>query len=974
MKYWRVPWIIGLFWCGTVASAQEVYEPLKVLREVPKLQRLNIKPKPLADALTEWAERTGMQVVVPESMQAEQMSRHIRGKLTAQEALDQLLLNTGLYAEMINERTVSIKGGKEPARPAKPKPASDSASTKSEEITVTGSRLRGDIRADGSLEIHAPITVIDRKQIDAMGISIAPQMQRFISQQPYGPVAEAASTGNAAQYAELRGLGRDTTLVLINGRRTVPSSTSITSNAFDLNTLPLAAVERVEVLSDSAAAVYGTDAVGGVMNFILKKDISRPTLDFNYGMARGGAEERQVTFSTGYSSERLRATTVLDYQERGTLLGEERDLWRNQDYRRFGGKDYRAFTTNPGNVYSLTAENLPGLPSTFAAVPEGSTGIGLTPADFLPTAGQRNSDSLFRYWSIVAAVQRRSVMASVDFDVTPAVSVFGECLYIDDRRNSNAPPNTSRLTVPADNPFNPFGVAVSVDYLFSGLTPTNHNKAQRYRALTGVRGTLRDWDWELSLLRISDDGSAWVENEVDIAKVTAALSATDPAQALNVFKDGSGGDAALLASLVAAPSPDTFASKSMQPAGVLRGQLFTLPAGDADMVLGGEWLESDMLVDTSDAFMSAHRSVAAAFAELRLPLVSPAMQVPAVQKLSVTMAGRYDHYTDFGSTFNPQYGLHWTPAANTTLRASYGTSFRAPSLWELHGWRGTLSGVTIADPLRNNEVTPVDFLGGSNPDLEPIESDSLTAGFDFAPSSWKGMQFSGTYWRIDMDNRVSVLSPNTLAKNWELFPERVTRAERTAADIAAGLPGKLIFIDQTRMNFGTLQTSGIDLGVAQTINTRTGEFSARLSATWIEKYVTEDVPGVPATNRLGVASVWGTIPRWRAVATLGWNRHGMSLSATGRYTHGYADVNALGRLTGRIIPSQTLIDLQGSLDFDRLLGRLPSWSPGLKLTAGVSNVFDQEPHFAEVYSSYGYDVSQGDLKQRFGYLKLSAQF
>ena len=161
-------------------------------------------------------------------------------------------------------------------------------------------------------------------------------------------------------------------------------------NAFDLNMIPIAAVERVEVLSDAASAVYGADAVGGVVNLILKRELERVEADVRYGAASGGAEERRASLSGGFGTERVNASLVLDYFDREFLLGAERERWRDQDYGRFGGTDSRSANANPGNITSRTGANLPGLSSTWAAVPVGSTGIGLTPADFEATAGQRN--------------------------------------------------------------------------------------------------------------------------------------------------------------------------------------------------------------------------------------------------------------------------------------------------------------------------------------------------------------------------------------------------------------------------------------------------------------------------------------------------------------------------------------------------------------------------------------------------------
>ena len=174
--------------------------------------------------------------------------------------------------------------------------APDKLKIELEEVVITGSRLRT------GEEGAAPVTVFDRERIDEIGASTVAEVLKYLPQLPYIRADGFSTTG--AQYAQLRGLGVDFTLVLINGRRTVPGAATIGFNGFDLNSIPLGAVERLEVLSDSASAVYGADAVGGVVNIILKQSIDRPIVDLRYGAAEGGSEERRASWSGGLSGER----------------------------------------------------------------------------------------------------------------------------------------------------------------------------------------------------------------------------------------------------------------------------------------------------------------------------------------------------------------------------------------------------------------------------------------------------------------------------------------------------------------------------------------------------------------------------------------------------------------------------------------------------------------------------------------------
>jgi outer membrane receptor protein involved in Fe transport len=209
--------------------------------------------------------------------------------------------------------------------------------------------------------------------------------------------------------------------------------------------------------------------------------------------------------------------------------------------------------------------------------------------------------------------------------------------------------------------------------------------------------------------------------------------------------------------------------------------------------------------------------------------------------------------------------------------------------------------------------------------------------------------------------------------NESLFPERVIRGPPTAFDLAAGIPGAVTQIDVSRMNFGRLRTSGIDLGLHYEKENSFGEFAANLVATWIGEYETVDVPATPAVDRVNLANdVAGTITKWRAVGGLDWDRGPLSTTMHVRYIPSYDDTRG-GVRNGRRVAAQTFVDLQAAVD----LGKMDSgraFLRGVQLTAGASNLFDQQPEFAEVGGPQGYDMSQGDLKGRFWYVRLGKTF
>ncbi|HEY6645121.1 TonB-dependent receptor [Povalibacter sp.] len=842
--------------------------------------------------------------------------------------------------------------------------ASEDTRIELEEVIVTGSRLRGEGAA-------LPTTVFDQARIEELGISTVPELLKYLPQQSYTRGEDFRFGG--AQFVELRGLGTDTTLVLINGRRASVTAANAASNAFDLNTIPVSAIERVEVLSDAASAVYGADAVGGVMNIILKRDLDRVDADLRLGSASGGAEERRASIAGGLSSERFSGTLVLDYFEREFLLGEKRDRWRDQNFTRFGSTDQRSANANPGNVTSRSTANLPGLTSTRAAVPDGSSGVGLTPADFSSTSGQRNLESLARYASVMPESERASAMGTAEFRFTQSASAFVEALYTDRQQTTQSPPSAlSNVLVPATHPFNPFDVAVNSNFLLTGLGPQLAVvDSESLRAVAGVRGALGSWDWEVAYLNGQERSSSWTQNAASATRVAASLASTDPSLALNPFQDGPGGSPQLLASLLADPVISRYESDAEHWSAFVRGSLATLPSGDLDVVIGGEYRAESILFNGL-VFVDHGREVKAGFAEVRVPLVNAAMSIPGVQGLSLSLAARHDEYSDFGGTFNPQATLTWLPTDSVKVRATYGTSFRPPSLFELYSPRRTVPGSTVVDPRRNNETAIITVISGGNPDLAPITADSWSAGFVWSPSAFGGLQIGATYWNIALDDRVRIFSQQLVLANEALFPERVVRAAPTPADTAAGVAGTLISVDSSRINFGTLETSGVDLAAHWSLTSAWGDFLPNLTLTWVDSYRAGSAPGAPAVDRMDVANADGTITSWRGVVGVSWQRGPWGTSLSGRYIPSYDDATFTGARTGREVQSQWLTDLQVSLDFRR--GEWSPWLKGFALQAGVSNLFDEEPPFSEIGTPLGFDLSQGDLRQRFGYLNLSKRF
>lgn len=840
-----------------------------------------------------------------------------------------------------------------------------------EEVVVTGTRLN-----ISEQESPVPLVRFDRVAIEESGVSNVGELLDRLPQQPYS-LSEGNSVG-ATKTTELRGIGPGTTLVLINGRRTVSSALNGVDGGFDLTTIPIFGVDRVEILPESASGIYGTDAVGGVINIILKKEIDHPAVEGYVGTADGGGTERRISVAGGHATERLKVTAMFDFFTRGVLSGADRDLYSNNDFRRFGGVDWRDNASSPGNVCSADGNNLPGLNAACAAVPVSAAGTVLKPADFLATAGQTNLTSDQKYQPVVPGAQRLTALSTAEFALTDKTTAFGELLF--SKRDSTlyfVPPGVYDQLVPASNPFNPFGVPVLATYSFTELGPGRSSiDSKAFRGVAGVRGRLGSWDWEVSALGIGETAHTVDGPALNMDNVNAALAATDPAKALNLFQTVPGESPELLTALVGPPYAQRIASTAWQADAFLRGPLFDLPGGSVEAAIGSEARKEKLTFPLSYGVADSavgRRTVAAAYAEMKVPLIGSAMHVPAMDQLTATVAGRLDHYGDFGSTFNPQAGLAWRPVHFVLVRGSYGRSFRAPGLYQLFEPRTTTVSLVV-DPLRNNELNSVQYTSGGNPHLEPEKSSTWSAGLELSFPDDHALQLSADYWAIRQDQRATQLSFQTIFANLSLFPDRIVRAPPTPADVAAGLPGRIVSVDASIVNAGRLSTSGIDLRLSSTLQTGAGTFTPNLLGTWTRAFDTADFPISPVIQRVGIADYTGTIPRWHLAANLPWRKAPWGAAVSARYVSRVQDSIAFTSApSGRDVASQTLVDVQLSFELGHNPDRLP-WLADTTFRVGAINLFNRLPSFSQSYGYLGYDPTQGDARGRFGYASISKSF
>jgi iron complex outermembrane receptor protein len=867
----------------------------------------------------------------------------VNGRFSVDEALRQLLEGTPYIGTQTDWRTYVIVRAPQVHGPSLPKDnVSDERATGRNDMIVRGTRIGAEI--DEEILASARAT-FDTDSLDRSGQAAAGGLLLDMPGQLHA--LPESVWGDGAQYADLRGLGVDHTTVSINGRRVSPAATS--SVAFDLNNISLTAVDRVDVLHDADAAALGARALGGVLNFKLKRADQTPKARIEYGSAAGGGEQRQVSVSAGSWGTRLIAGLVVDYFERSELPGAAREFSRHQDFRRYGGSDARSLSSWPGNIYSTTGLPLPGLQYPFAAVPVGTGDGDPSISDFYNTDGQYTRESLRRYSSILPETGRLSVVANAEYSfkrVTAFVDVLGVWRHTD---YQFMPPTLTGEIVPASNAFNDFGESVYVSRLLLEIDPRRVVTDSRFlHAVAGLRGQFRSWSWEFSALRSEETASRWANNALDAERVASALAASDPNLALNVFQDGPVGSPELVASLLAPPSSADFRSLGSEVAATFRGSVMTLPAGEMQASFSAHWHEETT---------TSTRTVAIGHARLFVPLLD---------QLDADLSLRGDQFSDLGSILTTGYALKWQPSQSLRVRAFYGTGFRAPSTYELSGPRYQLQ-LPVVDQRRNGEVRHVTAFIGSSKDIEPVTGESTAVTVTFTPSD--DLQLEANWWVKHVYSRIMSVPLSIVLEHEDVFGSAIVRDAPTAADIAADLPGVLRSVDITTTNVGGIEASGIDAKFSFRFHEH---WSAELSTTWVDEFVTYDIPGEPPTNRVGFANPRGTIARWRALAKFDWQNEFASARLSARYVAPYEDMNG-DRRAGRRLHSQTSVDVQGALD----LGTLASGVAGLrgvKVTLGVLNIFDVPPQWAFAGQELGYDPSSTDPRQRYGYVRLEKWF
>lgn len=984
-------------------------------------------------------------------------------------------------------------------------PADDTVTL--EGVVVVGSHIRGAPTTDA-----LPVVVLDQDQIDASAAVSGDELLRDIPQM--GDVLFDASnnpqTSNAARgdvnSVNLRSLGVGNTLVLLNGRRLVQHPTSqgtsdtgtVPVQSFNSNSIPVSGLERVEVLLDGAAAIYGADAVAGVVNTVMQTDFDGLTIGTRYGVAEGtGMDEFEATVFAGHDYDGGNVSAFVSYTDRSALWAEDQDFTFSDDlrplfadYPDFAGVtalDGRSSHTPWARLRADTDDEITSngvevtsRSGTFHVQPTSfgcdgiayGAGLCLEPGNTNFNRAHRELRYDTRHETTVRpSVERLNLFLSGHHELTDRVEAFGEIGFYRAVSEATQPPvvNLNDIWIPASNYWNPFGPVTFADgtpnpnrlpglegvpdeglpvlmanyrYVDAGFQDVRVENYQA-RLLAGLRGRWGGFDWESAFVYSEAEAEDRSSN-VDRTLLQRQLALSTP-DAYNPFSGGcvdttSYGDCspssqAATEAIVFDLVRESRTTLTMADFRMNRPDLFSLPGGEVGVAFGVEARretqedDRDANLDGTITFTDAvsgdseisnvaavspnpdtygSRTVGSAYVEFAVPLVSPEMDVPLVDRLDVQLAGRYEHYSDFGSVAKPKIALAWDLVPGVRLRGSYSEGFRAPNLEQTHATQyarlagGTdfirceaelRTGVIASMSECGQNTSGMSLLVAGNPELEPEESTNTSFGLvfqpTFLPERFGELTFTVDRWRIEQEQIVGLLGAQTalivdyLARVQGGENPLVTRAAPTLEDIelfaGSGLApvGEALSVNDRFINLQPQTAAGLDLGLHWALRrTRFGNFSFRVNASKLTEFTRD--PG-PIVNALYAAREAGTIdadtplpdpsdliaqngrPEWRINTSITWNKGPWRAGFSTRYMSEVEQPGLLGE-SGEpwTIDSHLTANAYGQYRF----------YDGTSVRLGVRDLTDEGPPLAD----NGYRGSLHHPWGRYWYVSISKSF
>ncbi|MFN3304497.1 MAG: TonB-dependent receptor [Roseateles sp.] len=878
------------------------------------------------------------------------------------------------------------------------------AQSQLERVEVTGTAIK---RIEG--ETALPVQVVTRDEIDKAGVTTAAELIARLSASANN-LTDGGSIGYGGfrdqmgfNAANLRGLGVSSTLVLLNGRRMANFASPGDAAGVDLNSIPAAAIQRVEILLDGASSLYGSDAIGGVINFITRKDFSGVDLNLLAGSTReGGGGKRSATLAGGFGDfarDGFNLMAVLDVQKTRSLNASQRKFIKELD---IPGRlpDLLSSASFPGNI--LLDQNLPDSEQRDALIADGykangktvistyrinpSAATGCAPANgslYLPDGIGGVDGCTFDYMrdiELYPKSDKSSLFGRGVFNLGGGHQLFAEASLARARTYYTGTPNRvdAEIDVSLVDALKNSSIAafpagderrilvVRTRLTEAGLR-TSELVSTGNRFVLGTSGQLGGWDYEWALnhstSKVSDRDHQGYLNEQMILDGFAAgtLNAFGPSAAAGLAlyeKAQIRGEVRRATGTM--DSLDFRMSKGLMP----------LAGGELAVALGGELrrekqdyhqsdaLKQDLILgETSqgpDSDFGRSRKVSAVFGELSAPIT---------QQLELQAAMRYEHYQVSGGALSPKLGLKYVPTPELLLRASIGKGFRAPSMSDLYRPLTEGTAATLVDPRcleLDPDATPTDCsdtwttFNYSNPRLKPEKSRQFSLGAVFEPA--RGVSVNLDYWNIEKRNLISTLGVDVILSDLDKYGSLVIRDEDEWID----------HIDLVKENRGKQRISGLDIGIALSeLKTALGQFGLRLNGTLTLKSQQQTGDGDPFVSNLGRFINDGVVQRWRHTLSVDWERGPFSATLSNSYLQGYDDQHVVGK-PDRKVGAYSLWNLSAG------------WAAtkALTLRAGVQNLTDKSPPFSQQawFFISGYDPSYTDTRGRYGYISAKYTF
>lgn len=866
-------------------------------------------------------------------------------------------------------------------------------------VEVTGSAIRR-VQSETAL----PVQTISRAEIEKTGVTTAAELMGRVSANSNGLTDGASINVGGDQRgfnsANLRGIGTSSTLVLLNGRRMANFASPGDDSGVDLNNIPAAALERVEVLLDGASALYGTDAIGGVINFITRKDFQGLEANVYVGTTdEGGAGKRTASLSAGkgvLERDGYNVFAVADFQRTNPLNTSQRSFIPGLQVEQRLGHLLSSYTS-PANIRLTSAQRdhlqeigftLNGKPITNRLINLSIPGCAPPANVYLPDGTGGVDACTYNYMGdteLYPKSEKASVLSRAVIKLGGSHQAYAEVAL--SRAKTDYTGSSARVAGYIDYSRVPQLAGTGLDQLDDDipgeleLRMRMNEAGQRTSTLTsegvrfvvGVTGTVGGWDYDtaynhsVNTVKDRDTHGYLLYNELLEGIADGRI---------NPFGPSSPEGQALIDSIqvddVVRRARGTLDAVDVK----LSRALMPMAGGDLAVAIGGEarreknqFTPSALLLSdniNNDAApeggraTSDSRDVAAVYGEVL---------VPFAKQWEAQLSARYDHYENVGGAASPKIGLTYRPSDALLLRGSAGRGFRAPSMTELYRPTVYSSTATLPDPVycatvENNYSDCADNWDTrrySNDALKPERSRQFSLGAVFAAG--KHVSASLDYWNIKRTNLISEIGDDIILGNLAKYGDLVYRDE----------DGLIDYIELRKDNRGAQLARGLDLALTvRGVDTAIGRFGGRLNGTYVLTSKIQNAPGDAFVSNLNRFVTKGVVQRWRHTVSVDWDRGPLSASLQNTFSSGYEDQNtAINIDNGSVVAANrvkdySLWDLSGAYGVNA----------NLKLRVGIQNLFDTSPPYSNqaYYFLSGYDPSYTDPRGRRFYASANYSF